>query len=323
MGNNALIWTFAGVIAATTFARGHAMTNTLHMFLWYTVGALILAGASLIWISLEPAILIQHRLVVGTLGALLGALVLLSVAEWMGPAKSQTPLTLVPSVNEKPPSSQPPPQSSAGKNSPNISAGRDVNIGHLGDVINGQPPQKYAGTLTAATTLLSASGGSTIAQIQIGQSGTYLISNDAFFQFPALKESQLKVESINGKIYVSSQITNSNGALIAGLIRNDWKVAPPPGTWDRNYSDDALEVKNPEGRIILQVRVLPDRIQLQGVWWTTFKNKSAELTLVQSPDPKHEGALVMVRPIDGSQPIVPIKPMFRYPSDLHLGELAQ
>ena len=136
MGNNALIWTFAGVIAAATFARGHAMTNTFHMFLWYALGALVLAGASLIWVSLEPAILVQHRLVVGTVGALFGALALLSVAEWIVPAKSQAPLP--PSEQAKPPTEplpQQPSQSSSGKNSPNISAGRDVIIGHVGDSI--------------------------------------------------------------------------------------------------------------------------------------------------------------------------------------------
>lgn len=28
------------------------------------------------------------------------------------------------------------------------------------------------------------------------------------------------------------------GHLIAELVRKEWKVAPPPRTWDRNYTDD-------------------------------------------------------------------------------------
>jgi hypothetical protein len=84
---------------------------------------------------------------------------------------------------------------------------------------------------------------------------------------PALTESQFKVESIGGKVKVSTRIANDTGSLLIEIIRNEWLVAPPPQTWDRNYSDDALEVRDGSGRIVLQVRSLLDRIQIQGMWW--------------------------------------------------------
>ncbi|MEJ0092842.1 MAG: hypothetical protein WDN46_05280 [Methylocella sp.] len=49
-------------------------------------------------------------------------------------------------------------------------------------------------------------------------------------------------------------------------MRNEWRVTPPPGTLDRNYTDDALEIRGAGGKIVLQLRVLQDRIQLQGEW---------------------------------------------------------
>jgi hypothetical protein len=88
MSNAAMIWTFAGVLAAASFARGLAMrTNAraLDELLWYTTGALILAGAGLLWVSLEGEGVLQQRIVLGVLGALAGTSVLISLGEWIRP----------------------------------------------------------------------------------------------------------------------------------------------------------------------------------------------------------------------------------------------
>jgi len=74
------------------------------------------------------------------------------------------------------------------------------------------------------------------------------------------------IELIEGKIRFSAQITDEEGNIIAKISRNEWQVAPPPRTWDKNYSDDALEVVDPKGRVVLQAKVLSDRIQIQGAW---------------------------------------------------------
>jgi hypothetical protein len=113
--------------------------------------------------------------------------------------------------------------------------------------------------------------------------------------------------------------------LIAEIIRNEWKVAPPPGNWDRNYSDDALEVRNPRGRVVLQVRALADRIQIQGVWplgpeWKP--SGAAQMIIRQDPNNPSQGQLVLYplnpRPETAWPEIIPI---FKYPSERHLGEL--
>jgi hypothetical protein len=108
------------------------------------------------------------------------------------------------------------------------------------------------------------------------------------------------------------------GNLITELVRNEWKVAPSPRTWDRNYTDDALEVKDARGRVVLQVRVLEDRVQLQGLWWVDIgpPNGIMQLALRETPE---GGAQFTISPKDIDPP--PIAEIFEYPSERHLGEL--
>jgi hypothetical protein len=97
-------------------------------------------------------------------------------------------------------------------------------------------------------------------------------------------------------------------------------VAPPPKTWDRNYTDDALEVKNTGGRVVLQVRVLSDRIQLQGEWWS---KDGFGVRFVKIPDPvtgaMGGGITKLSIAINPDEPH--IDPIFEYPSDSHFGQL--
>jgi hypothetical protein len=155
-----------------------------------------------------------------------------------------------------------------------------------------------------------------IQPLNEGQGGAYLM--------PALNESQFKVESIEGKFRISTQLANESGNWVAEIIRNEWRVAPPPGTWDRNYSDDSLEVINVQGRVVLQVKVLPDRIQLQGVWPASPEWKAAGARYIgirQNPTNPAEAQFNVLgadHVPDSEWPT--ISRMFKYPSDLHLGE---
>jgi hypothetical protein len=135
-----------------------------------------------------------------------------------------------------------------------------------------------------------------------------------------MSEQQFKIESIDGKLKVSTSITDENGRLIAELIQNEWKVAPPPGTWDRNYTEDSLEVKDASGRVVLQVRALPDRIQLQGMWWVDIGFNGVVRFIIRG-NPKDGGQIVLV-PRSNKDALPVIEPMFKYPSERHLGELS-
>ena len=183
----------------------------------------------------------------------------------------------------------------------------------------------YSGILSPQSTLLFSPDGGKITKIQIGQSRVFIVDPNnplAAQLYPALRTAQFRVENIDGAIKVSAQMLDREGHLIAELARNEWKVAPSPRTWERNYSDDALEVQDARGTVVLQVKVLTDRVQLQGLWWIDMgpPNGIRQLTVRETPPENPEGgAQFIISPQDASPP--PIEPMFEYPSDRHLGEL--
>jgi hypothetical protein len=102
MINAAIIWTFAGVLAAACFARGHKMRDekrALAELVWHTAGAFFLVSGALLWVSLEAEILWQHRLILVVSGSIFGALGALSLGEFVHQSRAQTPPTAsVPSV---------------------------------------------------------------------------------------------------------------------------------------------------------------------------------------------------------------------------------
>lgn len=157
--------------------------------------------------------------------------------------------------------------------------------------------------------------------IEIGDSTSMLVftgpAGEPLFKFA--EGYHLKIEEVGGEIKVSTQLRNRKGKLVAELIRNEWKVAPRPRTWDRNYNKHALEVKDEDGNIVLQVRLLPDRVQLQGEWWI---DEIKGFRLVKDPQSR-AGAMEIMGPAHGPAQVIPIQPIFAYPSELHFGELVQ
>jgi hypothetical protein len=158
-------------------------------------------------------------------------------------------------------------------------------------------------------------------RIEIGHSGDIVeISGPSpAFTLILYKNSSLKVEVENGKLLVSTQIRNAAGNLIAEIVRNEWKSFP--AAWDRNYDDDTFEVRNEKGNIVLQIRALPDRIQLQGEWPS---EGGQTIRLVDSKRPNaplgSRGLIARYSGADDSK-IPKIEPLFKYPSERHLGEL--
>src|SRR2546428_13242392 len=119
---------------------------------------------------------------------------------------------------------------------------------------------QYSGALVpkSGEVLFEANAGILSRVLEIGDSGVKLISGGPAGTpvFELFKNSELTLELVDGQLKVSTKIIDQSGKLVAELIRNEWKVAPPPQTWDRNYSDDALEVRDARGQIILQVKAL-------------------------------------------------------------------
>jgi hypothetical protein len=190
---------------------------------------------------------------------------------------------------------------------------------------NRQTP-RYFGVISpqGSDVRFSNQPGGPASNLEIGDSGAIFgwrgTAGAPLFNFYG---SNLTVEVIDGEVKVSTQIRNSDGNLVAEMIRNEWAAAPPPQTWDRNYSRDSVEIIEPSGKVVLQVRALPDRIQLQGEWRGVGGYGTR---LVKSQDPAHPGGLIILmtpQNPEGGPNSPQIPRMFVYPSGLHLGQVRQ
>jgi hypothetical protein len=185
-------------------------------------------------------------------------------------------------------------------------------------------------------TVLSAKQG-VIPTIEIGTSGVILTKskkgrfpseNGVFFAKagsypldalePILRDCDFEIESIAGQIKVSMTIRNANGDVVAEIIRNEWSVAAPPISWDRNYNPDSLEVRDNRGNIILQVTTMPGKVRMQVVFYRKNGNKAY---LLQSFVRSDAIMSFNVVPGPGVDDLKIVPPLFKYPSKSHLGEL--
>lgn len=164
--------------------------------------------------------------------------------------------------------------------------------------------------------------------MEIGSSGSAITFSGAASEslMSFFNRYDLTIESIDGELKVSTKVADEDGNIVAELVRNEWRVAPPPRTWDRNYTQDALEVIDPKGNVILQVRILPDRVQIQGEWLAPRAAKeSGEIygvKLVASPELADPGGwMVLYGPASPRERSPQIKKMFVYPSETHFGEV--
>jgi hypothetical protein len=126
------------------------------------------------------------------------------------------------------------------------------------------------------------------------------------------KEPLLSLKVEGNRLLVSTVIRNEKGDLVAELKDNEWAVQQPPAIFDRNYTDDLLEVRNSAGSIALQVVNLGETIHVAGIFhcrngWTTVMGTNG-----------FAGALFDVRPPGvASQHKIPS--ICEYPSASHFG----
>jgi len=181
---------------------------------------------------------------------------------------------------------------------------------------------QYYGPLTPRSDLLfSVQQREKSRRLEIGDSCTMFkfTGLEGGHLFDIFADSFLTIELIEGQVKVSTTIRDQSGDVVAELIRNEWKVAPHPGSWDLNYTKDALEVKDARNSIVLQVRALPDRIQLQGEWWD---NTGHGIRLVKNDNSlPRGGSILRLNRVNNLNPPPHIEPIFEYPSDTHLGKM--
>ena len=168
---------------------------------------------------------------------------------------------------------------------------------------------------------------------QIGDSGTYFDVDDGrslldMMRGTALRriaeENSIVSKTVARRLLVSAKIRGRDGLLVE-ISDNEWKVSPPPRSWDRNYSTNALEVEDGDGNIVFQVKLREGAapflgvsvVSVQGIFFDSDGNEVAFTG-------GHAGhSAITFRPFTNSAVrIPPIRPLFKYPSSLHLGEPA-
>ena len=148
----------------------------------------------------------------------------------------------------------------------------------------------------ASSGILLSPSSSGPLKFEIGDSGAvFELEPDKPFWIPFTGEpAALTIERVANHIEVSTTLRDASGKLVAEIERNEWKVRPSL-LWDRNYNDNSLEVLGETGEVVLQIVALPDRIRIQGIWWS----KSGACTEMAS-DARHPGGLVLMPRADGA-----------------------
>ena len=155
-------------------------------------------------------------------------------------------------------------------------------------------------------------------KFEFGDSGAILIfagpQGSPIFKFA--DDNNLIVSVVNGNISVSATIKDKQGSIVAEVIDNEWKINPK-NSWDRNYSSNALEVKNASGEVVLQIKLVEDRIQFQG---KLYDSNGRGIAFGKMLGQDGWGGGIEMTGQNHPNLEMKINPIFKYPSELHLGE---
>lgn len=129
-------------------------------------------------------------------------------------------------------------------------------------------------------------------------------------------DTSFYVWKVNGAYHITTKIRDSEGKMVVEIGDNKWETTSDrsPALWDKNYDDHALEVLDGKGRVIFQVQMLRDRVRVQGIW----QSGDGEAEEIYSPGPGANGRVEIMR---NERLTYDLRPIFKYPSREHWGEL--
>ena len=113
------------------------------------------------------------------------------------------------------------------------------------------------------------------------------------------------------QMLVSWKLRSTKGDPVAEIVDNQWSHQPRPAIFDRNYTNNILEIRDSTtGRVSLQLIDLGETVYIAG----TFICSHSGWTFTVVP-----GLKIELRPPGG--PIsLSIPPVCKYPSEQHLGQ---
>lgn len=179
---------------------------------------------------------------------------------------------------------------------------------------------KYFGVLKPKSKILLSAEKNTFPKFEFGDSGAILVfaGKQGEPLIRIFKDSSITIVIEDEQVKASTIIRDRSGAIIAELMNNEWKVNPN-NFFDRNYSKNALEVKDSSGDVVLQLRLIEDRVQFQAKFYD-LRGNGVALGKVRGPNGKIGGSIEITGTAHPNLTLH-IEPIFKYPSELHLGEL--
>lgn len=181
--------------------------------------------------------------------------------------------------------------------------------------------QAYVGRLKTEEKVILSSQEKVHPKLEFGDSGAMFpyAGPRGSPLFKIAEDNNITIELEDGEVRVSAKIRDRNGRMIAEIVKNEWKINPG-NSWDRNCSNNALEVKDPTGDIVLQVRLVEDRVQFQAKLYDAT-GRGIAFGKCLGPE-GWDGCIEFTGP-NRPELTTKIQPIFKYPSESHLGELAE
>jgi len=164
---------------------------------------------------------------------------------------------------------------------------------------------------TVTSGVLSSPPQESAMSISVGSAEFVMLSTDGVV-FDDGKNPLLSIRHADGRLLVTVEIRDEHGDLIAEMKDNEWRHQQAPAIFDRNYTQDALEIRDKSGRVALQVADLGSTISVAAVFhcpngWTYMAGPIGG-----------GGSGIELRP-PGQSLTLSIPAICDYPSDLHLG----
>ena len=122
--------------------------------------------------------------------------------------------------------------------------------------------QAYVGRLESGKKVIFSSEQHIYPMMELADTKAIMGGNDLKAALGLAEDSNLLIEGKNGQIIVSVIVRDYNGKMIAEINKNEWKINPN-NSWDRNYSKNSLEIKDPSGNVVLQLGCLKTEYNFQ------------------------------------------------------------
>ena len=156
--------------------------------------------------------------------------------------------------------------------------------------------------------------------LRIGGTTMVMSPNGVPERFKFFPDANIRIEWGFKGPQLTTTVRDRNGNLVVEVTRNHWRVYPLYSV-DKNYTQYALEVEDSAGHVVLQVRIFPDTVELQGEWWDTQGNG---IRFLKPPGITPDaGAIVIPLGPRNQHTESLIQPIFQYPSKEHWRELLQ